>query len=34
MVDPYSALEFAKELLAEDGCVVASIPNVRYFTNL
>ncbi|MFL6466529.1 MAG: class I SAM-dependent methyltransferase, partial [Pyrinomonadaceae bacterium] len=34
MVDPYSALEYAKELLSEDGCVVASIPNVRYFGNV
>src|SRR5688500_13022544 len=33
MVDPYSALGAAKELLTEEGCVVASIPNVRYFTN-
>jgi len=34
MIDPYSALEYAKELLAKDGCVVASIPNVRYFGNV
>ena len=34
MVDPYSALEYAKELLTDDGCVVASIPNVRYFGNM
>jgi 2-polyprenyl-3-methyl-5-hydroxy-6-metoxy-1,4-benzoquinol methylase len=34
MPDPYSALEYAKGLLAENGCVVASIPNVRYFGNI
>jgi len=34
MTDPYSALTYAKALLAKDGCVVASIPNVRYFGNV
>jgi len=34
MVDPYSALTYARELLKKDGCVVASIPNVRYFENV
>jgi len=34
MIDPYSALAYAKELLTEDGFVVASIPNVRYFGNI
>ena len=34
MVDPYSALSYAKSLLASEGRVVASIPNVRYFSNL
>jgi hypothetical protein len=34
MVDPYSALEYAKSLLSPGGKVVASIPNVRYFGNM
>ena len=34
MVDPYSALRFAKQLLAPKGRIVASIPNVRYFGNM
>jgi len=34
MVDPYSALEYAKSLLVPKGVVVASIPNVRYFMNV
>jgi 2-polyprenyl-3-methyl-5-hydroxy-6-metoxy-1,4-benzoquinol methylase len=34
MVDPYSALEFAKELLSNSGVIVASIPNVRFFDNV
>lgn len=34
MVDPYNALEYAKSLLTKDGVVVASIPNVRFFTNV
>jgi 2-polyprenyl-3-methyl-5-hydroxy-6-metoxy-1,4-benzoquinol methylase len=33
-VDPYSALQYAKHLLREDGNIVASIPNVRYFDNM
>lgn len=34
MVDPYSALEYANQLLTPDGVVVASIPNVRHFGNI
>lgn len=34
MIDPYSALEYAKKLLTENGVVVASIPNVRFFSNV
>lgn len=34
MVDPYSALAYAKTLLNPKGHIVASIPNVRYFDNL
>src|SRR5262249_29567945 len=34
MIDPYSALGYARKLLAPGGCVVASIPNVRYFDNV
>ncbi|WP_208095651.1 class I SAM-dependent methyltransferase [Nostoc sp. 106C] len=34
MVDPYSALVYAKEILNKQGVVVASIPNVRYFDNI
>jgi 2-polyprenyl-3-methyl-5-hydroxy-6-metoxy-1,4-benzoquinol methylase len=34
LVDPYSALLYAKELLREGGKIVASIPNVRYFDNI
>ena len=34
MVDPYGALEYAKELLTRDGVLVASIPNVRFFDNI
>jgi SAM-dependent methyltransferase len=34
MVDPYSALAHAKELLSSGGVLVASIPNVRYFGNI
>lgn len=33
-VDPYSALAYCKVLLKEQGVVVASIPNVRYFDNI
>lgn len=31
MVDPWSALDLAKQLLAPGGQVVASIPNIRYW---
>lgn len=34
MVDPYGALQFAKTLLNQNGKIVASVPNVRYFGNL
>jgi 2-polyprenyl-3-methyl-5-hydroxy-6-metoxy-1,4-benzoquinol methylase len=34
LVDPFSALLFAKTLLRDGGKVVASIPNVRYFDNM
>lgn len=34
LVDPFSALLYCKELLQEQGVVVASIPNVRYFYNV
>ena len=34
MIDPYGALEYARGLLSKSGCVVASIPNVRYFGNI
>lgn len=34
LVDPISALIYSKKLLKHDGCVVASIPNVRYFPNI
>lgn len=34
LVDPYSALIYAKELLRDGGILVASIPNVRYFDNI
>lgn len=34
LVDPYSALTYAKTLLKKDGKVVASIPNIRYFENM
>ena len=34
MVDPHSALLYAKQLLRDNGKIVASIPNVRYFDNL
>ncbi len=34
MIDPYSALVYAKELLRENGKIIASIPNVRYFNNM
>jgi len=34
LIDPYSILRFTKTLLAPDGVIVASIPNVRYFGNI
>jgi len=34
MVDPYSCLEKIKAKLTQGGVIVASIPNVRYYTNL
>jgi 2-polyprenyl-3-methyl-5-hydroxy-6-metoxy-1,4-benzoquinol methylase len=34
MIDPFTALLYSKELLSEQGVVVASIPNVRYFDNI
>jgi 2-polyprenyl-3-methyl-5-hydroxy-6-metoxy-1,4-benzoquinol methylase len=34
LVDPYSVLEECKYLLKDKGCIVASIPNVRYFDNI
>lgn len=34
MIDPFEALEFVKNILSNDGVVVASIPNVRYFDNI
>ncbi len=34
MVDPWAALDYSRSLLAPGGCVVASIPNVRYIDNL
>jgi 2-polyprenyl-3-methyl-5-hydroxy-6-metoxy-1,4-benzoquinol methylase len=34
LVDPFAALLYTKELLRDEGVVVASIPNVRYFDNL
>jgi hypothetical protein len=30
LVDPWEALESTRDLLDRDGCVVASIPNVRH----
>lgn len=34
LVDPTGALHYARRLLKPRGCLVASIPNVRYFDNL
>jgi 2-polyprenyl-3-methyl-5-hydroxy-6-metoxy-1,4-benzoquinol methylase len=34
LVDPFDALRYCKMLLREQGVVVASIPNVRYFYNM
>lgn len=33
LTDPYAVLEKFKAKLSEDGCVVSSIPNIRYFRN-
>jgi hypothetical protein len=33
-VDPFQILRFCKNLLNDHGCIVASIPNVRYFGNI
>lgn len=34
LVDPFSALMYARELLCDGGAVVCSIPNVRYWSNI
>jgi len=34
MIDPGAALKLADKLLAEDGSIVASIPNIRHFPTL
>jgi 2-polyprenyl-3-methyl-5-hydroxy-6-metoxy-1,4-benzoquinol methylase len=34
MIDPFSALLYAKKLLRDGGVVVSSIPNVRYFATM
>lgn len=34
MVNPWAALEFAKQLLTEKGVIVASIPSIRHFPTL
>lgn len=34
LVNPFSTLLYCKELLREQGVVIASIPNVRYFYNV
>jgi O-antigen biosynthesis protein len=34
MVDPWEAVRRAKAMLAADGCIVASVPNVRHSTVL
>lgn len=34
MVDPFTALLYAKKLLREGGVVVSSIPNIRYFVTM
>ncbi|WNZ27295.1 class I SAM-dependent methyltransferase [Leptolyngbya sp. NK1-12] len=34
LVDPYTALEYCHKLLTDQGVIVASIPNVRYFDNI
>lgn len=34
LVNPFEALLYCKQLLRDEGCLVASIPNVRYFDNI
>jgi 2-polyprenyl-3-methyl-5-hydroxy-6-metoxy-1,4-benzoquinol methylase len=34
LADPWGALSYSKELLSDRGVIVASIPNVRYFSNV
>jgi len=34
MIDPWESLMFAQHLLSDSGCVVASIPNIRYLKSL
>jgi 2-polyprenyl-3-methyl-5-hydroxy-6-metoxy-1,4-benzoquinol methylase len=34
LTDPWSILKMLREKLADKGCVVASIPNVRYYPNI
>lgn len=34
LIDPVSVLEMIKPLLAQEGVVISSIPNVRYYYNL
>ena len=34
MVDPFTALLYAKKLLRDGGVVVSSIPNIRYFVTM
>ena len=34
LTDPWSALTYSKRLLSDEGVIVSSIPNVRYFNNV
>lgn len=34
LVDPFTALVYAKEILRDNGVIVASMPNVRYFVTI
>jgi hypothetical protein len=34
MIDPYSVLLESKDLLHKEGVIIASIPNVRYLSNV
>ncbi len=34
LVNPEEVLKLSKEKLSQNGCIIASIPNVRYITNL